>query len=203
MKFDELNQLKAFYSTMQIPEEDKKKRVDLALELYDVFLYILFFMDAEMRTQLDVEKIVEGISEGTVEDIKESLTLRLEDTLRGKPIEEDYIPRLVDEVVDTTLRHPEDKYYTSQERALLIAQNESNSVNNYDDFLQAKSKGFTMKQWVTEGDEKVRPEHVLVDGEKIPIDAFFMVGGEQMRYPHDPTASPDNIVNCRCTLKYT
>lgn len=198
MKFDELNQLKAFYSTMQIPEEDKKKRVDLALELYDVFLYILFFMDAEMRTQLDVEKIVEGI-----DDIKESLTLRLEDTLRGKPIEEDYIPRLVDEVVDTTLRHPEDKYYTSQERALLIAQNESNSVNNYDDFLQAKSKGFTMKQWVTEGDEKVRPEHVLVDGEKIPIDAFFMVGGEQMRYPHDPTASPDNIVNCRCTLKYT
>lgn len=206
MKFDELNQLKAYYEVMDISDSDKKKRVELALDLFDAFYFVLFMIATEFSVKppeipkterTDVEK------PSDIQEYKESLRVRIEDVLSGTPYEQDYIPRLVDEVIDTTFRHTDDEYYTSKERALLIAQNESNSVLNYNDFLSAKDKGSKFKQWITEGDEKVRFAHAEVDYTRIPIDDFFVVGGEQMRYPHDPTASADNIVNCRCTCKYT
>lgn len=63
-----------------------------------------------------------------------------------------------------------------------------------------------MKIWVTAGDDRVRESHVQagidygIDGDPgpIPIDEPFIVGGEELRFPLDPAASPAATVGCRC-----
>lgn len=210
-KFDELNQLKRFFSTMEISEEEKNKRCDLAYFFYDAIWYTFMLFRAEndlARIRNERESIING--NNTVNyDIDESsfrITLqnRLEDVLNHNdiPYEKEYINRLVDDITETTKRHPDDIYYLSKDRALVIAQNEANTIYNHADYETARQSGKQYKVWLTENDERVRLEHIEVDGQKIPIDEMFIVGGEQMRYPHDYNASPQNIINCRCVCVY-
>jgi hypothetical protein len=48
-----------------------------------------------------------------------------------------------------------------------------------------------------------RPDHVAVDGMKVGYDETFTVGGISMRYPGDPSAPVEQVVNCRCTFSTT
>lgn len=198
MKFDELNQLKRFFFTMEISEDEKKKRTDLAYLLYDA----IYFTFALIKVEKDIEERNFTKNALVVDQYRETLENRIEDALKGVPHEPDYVPRLVNDIIETTDRHPDDPYYLSQDRALLIAQNESNSAYNYSDYDNAKKNGKQYKTWLAEVDDKTREWHLEVDGTKIPIDEMFTVGGEQMRYPHDYNASPDNIINCRCVCVY-
>jgi hypothetical protein len=56
------------------------------------------------------------------------------------------------------------------------------------------------KEWVTRGDDLVRPDHVEADGQVRPSAEPFVVGGEQLMYPRDRSlgASNSNVINCRC-----
>jgi HK97 family phage portal protein len=47
------------------------------------------------------------------------------------------------------------------------------------------------KSWLTSQDERVRPEHVELEGETVPVDQVFSNG---LQEPSEP--------NCRCTLTY-
>ena len=67
---------------------------------------------------------------------------------------------------------------------------------------EGKRLGLTMyKKWVASVDDRTRDEHVQADGQEVPIDEPFVVGGEQMMYPGDVSlgASAGNVINCRCT----
>lgn len=57
-----------------------------------------------------------------------------------------------------------------------------------------------IREWVTAGDEKVRPAHVAADGQKRFVGTPFDVGGQGMNYPGDTSlgASLSNTINCRC-----
>lgn len=199
MKFDELNQLKRFFSTMEISEDEKKKRTDLAYLLYDA----IYFTFALIKVEKDIEERNFTKNALVIDQYKETLQHRIEDALEGIPHEDDYVPKLVDDIMGTTDRHPDDPYYLSQDRALLIAQNEANTAYNHYDYVNAKAGGKEYKTWVTEGDERVRETHVEVDMMRIPIDDMFHVGNDEMRYPHDfMYGSAENLVNCRCTCIY-
>lgn len=257
---DELNQLKRFFSTMGISEDEKKKRCDFAYLLYDAiyFTFALIKVEKEIEerdfvknalvsaqyketleeriretfirekvpyeneyvkkladdilnnrpvfTQIQDEEVKRIVEEVTKEpDYQNTLKDRLTDAFNkaGIPIEDNYLTQLVLDLIDTTNRHPDDPYYLSKERALLIAQNEANTAYNYSDYYNAISEGKTHKTWITEGDEKVREAHAEVDMRTIPIDDYFLVGGDTMRYPHDYlNATPGNIINCRCVCTY-
>ena len=194
MKFDELHKLfTRYFEVMEIPKEDKKKRVDLALEFYDIFLYILLLI----KTDLKYDRLEE--SQGYME----SLNYRIQDMLGDLPYEEEYIPQLSKDVIETTFRHLDDEYYFSEDRTILISQNEANTVMNNIDYVSAKRSGKTRKTWVTEKDNRVRLWHEEVDELTIPIDEMFQVGNDQMRFPHDYiNGSPENLINCRCTCFY-
>lgn len=56
------------------------------------------------------------------------------------------------------------------------------------------------KCWISTLDAKCRPEHWAADGQRVPIDSYFTVGGEQMFVPGDKTASPHLWKNCRCRV---
>ncbi len=53
--------------------------------------------------------------------------------------------------------------------------------------------------WLATGDFRTRPEHLAAHGQVQPVDEPFTVGGEQARFPGDPSLSPWNRINCRCT----
>lgn len=241
MKFDELNQLKRFFSTMEISESEKKKRADFAYLLYDAIYYVLLSIKLEIKVKekqgkiptqsqnetvskrqgksvrIDNQKSIneqntdkntqDSIRQTEIQKIvdsyRQTLNNRLIDVFGDKPYEPEYVSRLTDEIIDTTTRHPDDDYYLSKERALLIGQNESNTTFNHIDYTEAKESGKRYKVWYAELDDRTREDHIEVDGTRIPIDEMFDVGGEQLRYPHDfMFGSAKNLVNCRCTCRY-
>ena len=195
MKFDELNKLKRYFSVMELPQSEKDKRVSLGNLFFDAFFYVFMLMKAEVKLdgEIDRDYYIRTL-DGRIRDVLESKEL---------PYDEEYIPRLTEDVIDATTRHLDDPYYFSKDRALLVAQNEANTVMNSVDFANAKSSGKKYKRWVTEKDSRVRLSHEEVDETKIPIDDYFHVGNDDLKFPHDyMNGSPENLINCRCTCLY-
>ena len=61
--------------------------------------------------------------------------------------------------------------------------------------------GLELKSWLSSRDEHVRDSHRAAESkyaDGIPIDSFFVVGGENLMYPGDPDGSAAEIINCRC-----
>lgn len=56
------------------------------------------------------------------------------------------------------------------------------------------------KVWVTRDDQRERPAHRAADGQTVPLRDYFQVGGVPMRYPGDPAAPPELVINCRCSI---
>lgn len=69
--------------------------------------------------------------------------------------------------------------------------------------------GIKYKMWLTFRDERVRnringENHVIMDGVVVPINDYFKIpsrrGFDYVMYPGDPNASPENLINERCTI---
>ena len=58
------------------------------------------------------------------------------------------------------------------------------------------------KVWCTVGDDRVREAHEDLDGQEVDIDEPFDSELGPIRYPGDPEAALENIMNCRCWLDY-
>lgn len=68
---------------------------------------------------------------------------------------------------------------------------------------EGKRLGFNMwKRWVATNDTRTREEHAHAEGQEVPVDDPFKVGGEELMYAGDIThgASGWNVINCRCTV---
>jgi uncharacterized protein with gpF-like domain len=105
-------------------------------------------------------------------------------------------------------------------RADAIARTETHGAANYGSQEAAKETGLPLrKEWLAAQDERTRtiepqgeekPDefgHAQIDGTVIGMDDAFAVpmrdgGTEALMYPGDPSGSPGNTVNCRCTLGY-
>lgn len=87
-----------------------------------------------------------------------------------------------------------------------IARTETTRVENsarMDAGKEGEKLGFKMlKEWISTADDRTRPDHVIADGQRVPLDEPFTVGGEKLMYPGDFSlgASPSNTINCRCTM---
>ena len=55
------------------------------------------------------------------------------------------------------------------------------------------------KAWIATLDNRTRHSHAMLDGVDIPIDEIFDNGCAR---PKDPNGRPEEICNCRCSLKY-
>jgi len=97
-----------------------------------------------------------------------------------------------------------------QLRAETIARTETlNAFNSgaQESLKQAVDEGLVNQEniqrvWRDASDGRVRDQHEAVDGTSVGLDEPFIVGGESLMFPGDPrTASPSNIVNCRCVVR--
>lgn len=59
-----------------------------------------------------------------------------------------------------------------------------------------------IKEWEATEDSHTRPTHAAADGQRVPLDAHFTVGGSLLLFPGDPDGAPSEIISCRCTTLY-
>lgn len=92
----------------------------------------------------------------------------------------------------------------SRVRALRIARTEAGILGNGVRFDAMRADGITQHEWVTAGDDVVRPEpdaspnsgnHRILDGAIVEIGGRFENG---LRYPLDVGGPAKEVVNCRC-----
>ena len=60
-----------------------------------------------------------------------------------------------------------------------------------------------LKHWDSRQDSAVRPAHRLANGQVQFVTQPFVVAGEPLMAPGDPSGSPWNVINCRCAVRYT
>lgn len=87
-------------------------------------------------------------------------------------------------------------------RRRIIAEHEASSAFNAGTYFAGKQLGFSSKTWITRHDQKVRSEHMVLDGKSVPLGEGFMEDGSLLRFPGDPTAPIHLTINCRCRLKF-
>lgn len=186
-----------YFGDTDLTEEQKKKRIELAKELDDLMLFLLAVI-ALMRDgdYIDRDYIYQQTKDRYMAIVQRHMGI--DDYL------DDYINQFSTTFLDTTLDEIDEAWYLSSDRAAFIAENESESVWNYDDYRQAVLSGKRWKKWVDIRDRRERKTHREVGGKVIPIDDVFVVGDSLMRYPKDISLAPsaEQIVNCRCTVEY-
>jgi len=69
--------------------------------------------------------------------------------------------------------------------------------------IAAKDAGFTRKSWVPLSDDGSRHNHASIENSIIDIDESFVIDGKSISYPGDINGVADEIVNCRCTLRFS
>ena len=205
-----------FFAEMTLSDEEKKRREDLANDLLILFLLLFYEIQADKLAEndIDIEYYKDMLYRQYCEDVEVYLVLVL--TLLGrKTLSDDMkenIRQRVSDIVDTTIDNvmngsPDmQEYVASEDRATLLACNESNYFWNDTDYHIAEYQGYRHKQWLTMKDEKVRMTHALVDGQTLDIDEYFKVGEAEMLYPMDMSRNayehPEETVSCRCSIAY-
>lgn len=215
LKFDELNVVgnsrikksnkpmplpyRDYFGAMHITPKQMRSRMELAEGIEDVMLYVFAYWAIAASAEIPIDEVRQ--------DAKDKMRLLLGKHTKMDSYLEKHINDVIDEVIDTTAKHTKDDesdYWLSSDRAMLIAENEANSFENYVDYREAATGGRVKKKWVTENDDKVRVSHELAEGQTVDIDGLFLVGDSLMRFPMDTMYDPDprEIINCRCACIY-
>jgi HK97 family phage portal protein len=88
-------------------------------------------------------------------------------------------------------------------RSTVIARTEVVAASNYGAMQAAAQSGLILnKVWLATDDARTRPDHAAADGQEVPMDDPFIVGGEELMQPGDPSGSAGNIIQCRCTVYF-
>lgn len=220
--FDKLNILKKhsipypeYFADMELTPKQKKEREKFCYILED--LIIIYF--EMIKTSRDIGILNEYT-------IKQELMYNLYEAVDDKGFFENaeeldrYIADFVDTSYKTTIsnldEHPNDmdytgeqQYWISEDRAKFIAEDQSNTLFNSKDYVEALKANKKQKIWKSFGDERVRHTHEEVDVTMIDIDDYFEVGAAKMLYPKDVTSAlstgaehPEEVINCRCQCIY-
>ena len=184
---------------MYISPKQMKTRIDLAEQIEDVMLWVFAYWAIAASAELAEDELRQDAKYKMLSVVAKHTKV---DEYLAKHIDE-----TIDEVIRTTAKHKDDadsQYWTSNERAMLIAENEANSIENYVEYRDAATNGKKKKKWLTELDDKVRITHELAEGQTVDIDGLFLVGNSLMRFPMDTMYDPEpqEIINCRCACKY-
>lgn len=84
-----------------------------------------------------------------------------------------------------------------------LVRTESTNAANYATLTSASdlfAGSEMMKQWIAGRDARVRPAHQAAQGQIVPFNKKFLVGGESLNHAGDPSGSAGNVINCRCSV---
>lgn len=207
LSFDQLNALydaehdrmsmdyDEYFGDMDLSDEQKDRRKDSAEDLEEVFEVLLaLVLYLYMEEAYDYSEAIAEAQEA------------YQDILAGADVSDYYrevhVPNAVNSVVNTMLQNPDNPFNFSVDRAIMIAENEANSIWNDAEYEEALKSGKKYKTWHTIIDKRTRATHREINGKTIPIREYFVVGNSLMLFPKDSSASDEEVVNCRCSLTY-
>ena len=206
MAFDELNSLvqnkrsmdfDIYFGEMELSDEEKQNRIELAKRLEDAFLFVLALLfTMQQQNSINWEMARKEYENRYLNALVGYVTVT--------QYIQDYVRSMSYDIIDSTRNHQNDIYYYSPDRSKYMAENESNFARSYQVNEDAIASGFKRKRWITMRDKKVRETHKEVDGQIKAIGDLFYVGGSLMGYPRDGSlgASSSEIVGCRCSIQY-
>lgn len=83
-----------------------------------------------------------------------------------------------------------------------IARTETGAATNGADIEAARQSGVvSSKVWLAVGDHRTRETHIEADGQSVPVDTPFILGGLETDMP-GMTGEPGEDINCRCTALF-
>lgn len=206
LAFDELNSLvqnkrsmdfDIYFGEMELSDEEKQNRIELAKRLEDAFLFVLALLfTMQQQNSINWEMARKEYENRYLNALVGYVTVT--------QYIQDYVRSMSYDIIDSTRNHQNDIYYYSPDRSKYMAENESNFARSYQVNEDAIASGFKRKRWITMRDKKVRETHKEVDGQIKAIGDLFYVGGSLMGYPRDGSlgASSSEIVGCRCSIQY-
>lgn len=207
MTWDELNQLVGYkisepfdeyYEPMRITEEQKRKRIELAERLDEVFIALLAEMFYAEQLGIVVNSdIYDRTRDSYLEAISESV--EPDETLFDHGVE------LIYATLEVLSRHDDEEWFYSEDRARAIAEEDSNYIWAYEEFGEAIDGNAQYKTWLTIMDGRERDSHAEVNEMTIPIDEPFELAGGLLMYPGDDSmgVSDDELCGCRCSLSFS
>jgi len=163
-----------------------KKQEDYVLDMSRVEVYKWLDEWAGRRVrgiqETTRDRLIEVIEEGIKKGIEEGESIVQIEKRIEKMIENDFalsVPRRLEYIVRT----------------------ETLGAMNFGHICGYEQSGVVEgKEWLATMDERVRDAHAEADGQIVGMDEPFVVGGEALEYPGDPAGSPENVINCRCTV---
>ena len=180
-----------FYDAMDITEEQKEKRKSVADKLFFVLLS-LFVLVEETKDYY----VCEWFLKTNLTDIVINYGIYDSHSLN-------YINKFSEDYIKTTFGN-EGEYWTSDDRAMIGALNEANSIVNYEELAEAIEAGYTQKTWHAELDRKTRNDHRNMNGKTIDIEDTFKFPDCEMLYPHDEeNGTAEQTANCRCSISFS
>lgn len=94
----------------------------------------------------------------------------------------------------------------SQRRARTIARTEVVSSSNAGADVGIRTLPVALqpqtKRWLSAADSRTRPSHAEANGQVVPFNEPFSVGGTAMMYPGEWGAPAAEVISCRCTCTY-
>lgn len=95
-----------------------------------------------------------------------------------------------------------DVFQGRRANAMTIARTETAAAYNFAAVEAWASAGVEYKEWLTVGDDVVRPEHSVTEAAgPVPMSQPFNVGGFSGMYPGDPSLPVGMTANCRCVAQ--
>lgn len=189
-----------YFAPMGISKEQKKRRIRLAYAIADIYYSAFALVQTQDEFDLLNFAAVAIYIRGELLKTYEQETGRVNDQYL-----QDHALQQASEIVRVTKKRINEPYFTSDDRADVIAENDANAVIGYDELQNALAAGYTHKTWHGVMDKRERDTHVEMEAVTIPIEEPFDVNGSLMMQPLDESmgASPEEIVNCRCWLTYS
>lgn len=186
-----------FFDEMYLAKSEKEERKDLARNIFIILSAILTIVrtNEKLGNSHDIDSYKEYVSN--------NLEIVFRDTF-GSEKYNSMIESFANDFIEVTIDHIDTDYYTSDDRAIVNAENQSNAIYNKEQHEQAVQSGKTRKMWVTMHDQRVRKTHIEADGQEVDIDKPFLVGGYEMMFPVDKSlgAHSKECINCRCSCIY-
>lgn len=88
---------------------------------------------------------------------------------------------------------------TSAMRNARTMMTSAENAGRLDSYKDLDEQGVVQKKvWIATGDDHTRDSHLMLDGEEVDIDEKFSNGCE---FPADPSGDPEEVWNCRCTMR--
>lgn len=197
-----------YFGEMDLNEEEVERRIAMAKRLEkDAFKWVFGAIAlGSALGALDSQQFYTDALYARYRDVAEDFGYTIE---KGYERIDDYIYSASDVIIGNTFKRITNgvitnTYFTSDDRAMFCAEEETNSVEECAGFIDAVAKGLRTKQWSAIIDKRTRDHHKDYNGTVVPIDEPFEILGEYMMFPRDLSmgASSDNVANCRCHAIY-